>query len=497
MGKLLVVLVLMIGIIAIAQMMRVYEISSKLRGKKEEEISHSDNVFNANMMLVFMCSFYVFFFWLLYKYGNGGIGPSASEHGETLDWLLNFNFLIIILVFFLTNTLLFVFAYKYYHKGPGTKAYWFPHNNKLELLWTSVPAVVLAVIIILGLRAWNKITDYAAKESTVIELYSKQFDWTARYSGKDNKLGRADFRMINGENPLGVLTNLGSEKRMDEMRNDVVELAIKLYMSERDAEWIMSKANHKILDDKIDYSLDGDKALSMTFLKLRASNAEYATITPGTYHEEIAAAIDMVDKNAATNVLTAYEVLSPTQRDMMKEKYQRMQRHIIKLVAIKKSLSPKEDMAAMDDKVVKELVLVKGKEYEFKMRSMDVIHSAYFPHFRAQMNTVPGLVTRFKFKPIYTTEEMRKIMNNDKFDYVLLCNKVCGAAHSNMQMKVTVVDSTKTGKLQYETFLASNKSIGELLMSATEGDKKTEAPAADSSKIVTGADSSKVAEVHH
>lgn len=495
MGKLLVVLVLMIGIIAIAQMMRVYEISSKLRGKKEEEVSHSDNVFNANMMLIFMVSFYVFFFWLLFKYGNGGIGPAASVHGETLDWLLNFNFLIIIIVFFLTNTLLFVFAYKYYHKGPGTKAYWFPHNNKLELLWTSVPAVVLAVIIILGLRAWNKITDYAAKDSTVIELYSKQFDWTARYSGKDNKLGRADFRMINADNPLGVLTNLGSEKRMDEMRNEVVEIGIRLYMSERNADWVISKANHHILDDKIDYSVGEDKALSLTFLKLRATNAEYANKKPVTYHEEIMDAIEMVDQNAKTNLLTAYEVLSPTQRDMMKEKYQRMQRHIIKLIAIKKSLSAKEDMAAMDDKVVKELVLIKGKEYEFKMRSMDVIHSAYFPHFRAQMNTVPGMVTRFKFTPIYTTEEMRKLMNNEKFEYLLLCNKICGAAHSNMQMKVTVVDSTKTGKLQYEAFLASNKSIGEVLMPAPAPDANA-APVADSSKTVPVVDSNKVAEVH-
>jgi cytochrome c oxidase subunit 2 len=464
----------MIGVIAIAQMMRVYEISSKLRGKKEEEISHRDNVFNANMMLIFMLSFYVFFFWLLAKYGNGGLGPSASEHGVTLDWLLNFNFLIIIIVFFLTNTLLFVFAYKYYNRGPGTKAYWFPHNNRLELLWTSVPAVVLAIIIILGLRAWNSITDYSAKNSTVVEIYGKQFDWTARYSGKDNRLGRADFRMINGDNPLGVVTNLGAEKRMDEMRADVAEIAIKLYMSERNADWILSKMNVKehVLGDKIE---DSTK-YSPAFLKLRATHPDYAGINPTTYAQEIEEAIKMVDKNAESNLLTAYEVVSRKQADMWMEKYQRMQRHIIKLHAIKQSISAKEDAEAMDDKVVKELVLMKGKEYEFKIRSMDVIHSVFFPHFRAQMNAVPGMVTRFKFTPILTTKEMREKMQNDKFDYVLLCNKICGAAHSNMQMKVTVVDK----KEDYEAFLAAAKSFSEVVGGKKTEESKPEGGATDS-----------------
>lgn len=480
MGKLLIVLVLMIGVIAIAQMMRVYEISSKLRGKKEEEISHSDNVFNANMMMVFMLSFYGFFFWLLMKYGNGGLGPSASEHGEKLDWLLNFNFLIIIVVFFITNTLLFYFAYKYYHR-PDRKAYWFPHNNRLELLWTSVPAFVLAIIIILGLRAWNQITDYAGKDTIVIELYSKQFDWTARYSGKDNKLGRADFRMINGENPLGVLTNAGAEKRLHEMRNDVAELAIKLYKSERNAEKIMQKANHEILSAQI-----ADNALSPTFVKLQGSDPAFASWMPKTYHEEIEMGIKMVDALAEKgHPLLAYDILSVKQCGMMSEKYERMQRHIIKLEAVKKSLSAKDNSAAMDDKVVKELVLIKGKEYEFKMRSMDVIHSAFFPHFRAQMNTVPGMVTRFKFKPIITTAEMKKIMKNDNFEYVLLCNKICGAAHSNMQMKITVVDDTKEGKGQYEAFLSAAKTLGEQVNPPAEEKGTEETGAANTDSTAT------------
>ena len=94
------------------------------------------------------------FIYLMLKYGWTGRGEAASLQGVETDWLLNVNFIIIIAVFFLTNFLLFFFSYKYVRK-PGVKATYYSHNNKLELIWTIVPAVVLAVIIILGLKSWT------------------------------------------------------------------------------------------------------------------------------------------------------------------------------------------------------------------------------------------------------------------------------------------------------------------------------------------------------
>ena len=114
------------------------------------------------------------------------------------------------------------------------------------------------------------------------------------------------------------------------------------------------------------------------------------------------------------------------------------------------------DPASLDDIPVTELHLPKGKKVLFKFRSQDVLHSAYMPHFRAQMNCVPGMVTQFAFTPKYTTEEMREqseVMDKTRginkirskkgedlyeFDYVLLCNKICGASHYSMQMKIIV-----------------------------------------------------------
>ncbi len=116
------------------------------------------------------------------------------------------------------------------------------------------------------------------------------------------------------------------------------------------------------------------------------------------------------------------------------------------------------DVNSADDIPVRELYLPKGRKVIFKFRAQDVLHSAYMPHFRAQINCVPGMITSFGFTPSVTTLEMRD--NEDtiakfdainelraergddpvEFDYLLLCNKICGSSHYNMQMKITVVE---------------------------------------------------------
>ena len=134
------------------------------------------------------------------------------------------------------------------------------------------------------------------------------------------------------------------------------------------------------------------------------------------------------------------------------------------------------DKNSQDDKQVTELYLPKGKKVHFKFRSQDVLHSAYMPHFRAQMNCVPGMVTEFGFTPKYTTEEMRqqseviaktaginkirKAKGEDPyvFDYLLLCNKICGKAHYNMQMKITVVEQE-----EYDKWIAEQPTLATVI----------------------------------
>src|SRR5207237_2622466 len=128
---------------------------------------------------------------------------AATMHGALTDTYVYWNFALIIVIFFITQVLLFWFGYKYRHRE-GQKGYFYPDNHKLEFIWTAVPAVVLMGLIVYGLKLWNDITRPAPAGSMVIELYGKQFNWRVRYAGGDNQLGRANFKLISDNNELGV-----------------------------------------------------------------------------------------------------------------------------------------------------------------------------------------------------------------------------------------------------------------------------------------------------
>ncbi len=400
--KLLIVIVVVLGVIAIAQLAKVYELTAKLRNAREENISQRENKMNATLLLVFMFALYAFVIWHFIKYGDGGLPDSASLHGQDLDALLNFNWVIIIAVFFLTNTLLFYFAYKYYHR-PDRKAYYFPHNNKLELIWTVIPAVVLAVIIIYGLRVWNDVTDEASEDAIVIELYSKQFDWTARYGGMNDLdgLGDTDYNLVSGTNPLGIITKQNIADKYAELDEQVKEL------------------EHKIEHEK--------------------------------------------------------DIMSDRKLGELTDKLEHLKRHRSRVFDIRERSNNNEYTYADDDILVKgEFHIPKGKEVLFIFRSQDVIHSAYMPHFRAQMNTVPGMTTQFKMVPIISTDSMRIKLDDPSFNYVLLCNKICGAAHFNMQMDI-VVDEYE----DYKKWLEEQGAPAEEADATTETAKEEESTAGE------------------
>jgi cytochrome c oxidase subunit 2 len=251
-------------------------------------------------------------------YWNHFLLPGASSvHGEIIDGLMSFTMNLILVVFFILTPLLFYYAFKYRGKKTNT-AYFYSHNNKLEIIWTIVPTIVLSCVIVYGLQTWNKAMNPDTSQSKVIEIYAKQFDWTARYSGSDNQLGKANYKLVKGRNQLGV--DLNDEK-------------------------------------------------------------------------------------------------------------------------------------SEDDIVVREVHLVKDQSVLLKFRSRDVIHSAYLPHFRVQMNCVPGMNTQFAFTPTQTTAEMKEQEGED-FEFILLCNKICGVAHYNMQMKF-VVETQE----EYDAWIVEQKTL--------------------------------------
>ena len=393
--KFIIIITVALFFIAVVQLMKIYDLAAKVRGEKSQEnISRNENMLMANLMLVFLVLFFGFIIWLIAKFGaNSGLYTAATEHGREIDDLLMINWWIILPVFFITNTLLFGFSWKYYHREERTALY-YPHNNKLEALWTVVPAIALAFIVIYGVITWNKIM-YNQEEGENIEVYAYQFGWIVRYAGMDNTLGKADYKMVSSTNPLGVI----SSKTIESTYADI------------------DKKVHNI-----------DSILSNT----KNDDGEY--------------------------------LLSATKVNKLQDKLDRLKRRKYRIQASidKKNENPSIYESSNDDVIVQEIHLVKDQPYTFRFRSKDVIHCPWFPHFRAQINAVPGMETSFALTPTITTKEMRddpevakhweninEIHNERKrrigeeeekviFDYILLCNKICGAGHSNMQLKVIV-----------------------------------------------------------
>ncbi|MFZ8836667.1 MAG: cytochrome c oxidase subunit II transmembrane domain-containing protein [Flavobacteriales bacterium] len=452
--KLLILLVVVLGLVAAVQLSKVYQLSISLRGKREEDISEADNRLNGGAWLAFMVFFYASFIWLMLRYGSYGT-PPASEHGLAVDQLMNFNMAIIFVVFFIVNTLLFWFAAKYYYRA-DRKARFFAHDNRLELVWTIIPSIVLAIIIAYGLKTWNEMTGEASEDALRVELYSKQFDWTARYPGNDGEFGLANYNLITPMNALGIVTEEGIAEAMNEINAKIAEVEEEIMyekghlIAEREAlmEQLKGDAHHGAHDAHGAHDEHGAHDDS------HDEHGNHDGHDHGHNGDEVKAIIEArlseIEEMLASDKVT---ILTDAAYEAKEDKLYRLQRHRQRIEEIREfnydgELSAWE--AGMDDQIVKgEFHLPVGREVEFIFRSRDVIHSAYMPQFRAQMNTVPGVPTRFKMTPTVTTDSMRVVLGDPEFDYVLLCNKVCGAAHFNMQMKL-VVESQE----DYEAWLS-------------------------------------------
>jgi cytochrome c oxidase subunit 2 len=323
MTNILIFIIVILVIATLVQIVRVGELLSEIKNKDVNEVTDKDNNTQGILFLIVGFGFLIFVVWQMITWNHLLLPPASSVHGTQIDFLMKMSMGLILIVFFVLSPILFYFVYKY-RGNKSNKAYFFSHNNKLEVVWTVIPTIILTGFIIFGLKTWDNAMNVEITESTkVIEVYGKQFNWTARYSGIDNTLGKANYKLVKGKNTLGV---------------------------------------------------------------------------------------DMLDVNSA------------------------------------------------DDKMAREVHLVVNDPVLLKFRSQDVIHSAFLPHFRVQMNCVPGMTTQFGFTPTKTTAQMKESEGAD-FEYVLLCNKICGASHFNMQMKF-IVETQE----EYDIWIASQDNLEKKLL---------------------------------
>ena len=189
--------------VVIFQIAKASEYVSVLKG--EEKTRKQNNKINAFFLLGFLVFGLIGVWYCNELYYGKTLFPqgSASVEGEKIDTMLYITIAITGVVFVITQILLFWFSFKFQEKD-DRKAFYFPHNTKLELLWTTVPAIFLTVLVVFGLKYWFKITGEAPKGSIVVEVTGHQFAWEFRYPGADKVLGKKNFKLTTATNNLGV-----------------------------------------------------------------------------------------------------------------------------------------------------------------------------------------------------------------------------------------------------------------------------------------------------
>lgn len=205
MKELFLVLIVLMIFIVIFQIAKASEYVSVLKG--EEKSRKQNNKINGFLLISFLVLGLIGAWYCNELYFGKTLFPqgSGSVEGEEIDRMLYITIAITGVVFIITQVLLFWFAYKYQEQD-GKKAYYFPHNTKLELLWTTVPAIFLTVLVVFGLKFWFKVTGEPPKDAMVVEITGHQFAWDMRYPGKDGVLGLKHYKKYNSPsgNTLGV-----------------------------------------------------------------------------------------------------------------------------------------------------------------------------------------------------------------------------------------------------------------------------------------------------
>lgn len=130
---------------------------------------------------------------------NWFLPPSVSTFGPDIDRLYYIILAITGVVFVLTEFLLIYFVVKY-RARPGQEAEYIEGSTKAEIIWTTIPAVIVVALGLMSAGLWADIKDPARIPAGSYELIleGRQFEWEATYAGSDGVLETADdFTLLN------------------------------------------------------------------------------------------------------------------------------------------------------------------------------------------------------------------------------------------------------------------------------------------------------------
>jgi cytochrome c oxidase subunit 2 len=231
-----IILILAFGFLITFQIAKASEYVSVLRG--EEKARKQTNRINAFLLLVFLIVGLIGVYYCNERLKGKILGEADSIQGDKIDTMLYITIAITGVVFFITQILLFWFSFKY-QESDKRKAFYYPHNNKLEIIWTVIPAIALTVLVGFGIYYWFKITGDAPEDAMQVEVTGSQFKWEFRYPGvKDGIFGKKYFKAIDpaNNNPLGQLWDdpYGHDDVITSELHIVVNKPVKLIIGSKD-----------------------------------------------------------------------------------------------------------------------------------------------------------------------------------------------------------------------------------------------------------------------
>ena len=220
-----IVAILVLAFILVFQISKASEYVSVLKG--EDKTFKQNNRINAFLFIAFLVLGLAGAWWCNEVFYDRTLlaQPAASDHGEKIDTMLWLTLAVTGLVFFITQIALFWFAFKYQYTEKR-KAFYFAHSNKLELIWTVVPAIFLTVLVGMGLFYWFNITNDAPKDAQIVEITGKQFNWMMRYPGKDGVLGRKNYRLTDASNGNALGVDWEDEASHDDLESTEMHLVV-------------------------------------------------------------------------------------------------------------------------------------------------------------------------------------------------------------------------------------------------------------------------------
>lgn len=212
--------ILCVAIAIIGRIIKIYDLTQQMQGKK----GFNWNNIMAIICLVFLIAGMYGAYWALTVQGSMTLPESASAHGVAIDNMFTLTSVLTLIVFVVTQILLFGFAF-YYRRSSKRKAYFYPHNNTIEKVWTIIPAMVLTVLVVFGFFTWQNVMDSANRKGDLnVGITGHQFAWELRYPGADGVLGRVNYRLVTGSNILGI--DYKDRNSYDDLRADTLVIPV-------------------------------------------------------------------------------------------------------------------------------------------------------------------------------------------------------------------------------------------------------------------------------